>query len=392
MASLQIRQLTKWLGGHLAVRGVDLDIADGELLVIVGPSGCGKTSVLRMVAGLETPSAGRVLLGGKPLSDARRSRWPVAMMFQEAALYPHLRVRDNIGFPLKMAGVRASTIAREVESIATTLGIRPLLSRRPSQLSGGQRQRVAMARSLIRRPEVLLMDEPMSNLDAKLRGELRSMIGHLQHDLGITTLYVTHDQVEAMSLGDRIAVMRDGVMVQVGTPAQIYDTPVDAFVATFIGLPTMNLFTGVVRAGPAVEVGSATVGLSAASWAHLAAWDGHRVVVGIRPQALRFTDGEGAVVDVEHIEAVGDRRIVTCTMAGDRAHVVTSGVAIEPGPARITIDAAAGEQLGEELWRASHVIVDPDQIYLFDADTGRTLREAVREVLPANGQAIRATT
>jgi multiple sugar transport system ATP-binding protein len=314
------------------------------------------------------------------------------MMFQEAALYPHLRVGDNIGFPLKMAGVRTSTIRGEVASIASTLGIRPLLSRRPAQLSGGQRQRVAMARSLIRRPELLLMDEPMSNLDAKLRGELRATIGHLQHELRITTLYVTHDQVEAMSLGDRIAVMRGGRIVQLDTPSNLYLEPVDAFVATFIGAPSMNLFLGRLRlgpSGPTVDVGSVRVPLRSARWPDMTAWGGHDVVVGVRPHDFRFVD-DGAVVDVEQITTVGDRRLVVARLGAPRVWVTETGLTLGSGPTAITVDVGPGEPVGEDAWRASHVAVDADDIHLFDPQTGKTLRPESRSA--ANSRQVACVT
>ncbi len=392
MATVRVRQLTKRHGDATIVRGVDLDIDEGELLAIVGPSGCGKTSILRMVAGLDPATSGEVLVDGVAVSHAHRGQRPISMMFQDAALYPHLRVRDNIGFPLRMAGVNQTTIRREVASIATALGIGAVLSRRPGQLSGGQRQRVAMARSLIRRPDILLMDEPMSNLDAHLRGELRATIGHLRQRLGITTLYVTHDQVEAMSLGDRIAVMRDGRIVQVGTPAEVYHDPVDAFVATFIGAPSMNLFLGRICTGdpiPTVTMGSARLPLDPARLPDPSSWDGRDVVVGVRPQALRFVD-VGAVCDVQHIETLGDRRLVTATLPTGGVEVTDTGISVTDERASLTVETSADGRLGEAAWQASHLVADATDIHLFDPSSGRSLRADARGCVSA--QAIRATT
>ena len=376
MASVEITNLTKRFGDDTVVRDVDLSVGDGELLVIVGPSGCGKTSLLRMVAGLEEPSDGRILIGGVPVEVVHRNRRTTGMMFQEAALYPHLDVRDNIAFPLRMAGQDRRTAADEVTAIAASLGLTPLLGRLPARLSGGQRQRVAMARALIRRPELLLMDEPMSNLDAKLRSELRATIGHLQRRLGVTTLYVTHDQVEAMALGDRIAVMRTGVIVQVGTPQEIYDRPVDAFVATFVGTPAMNLFVADVDLGHGIArliVGPSDLPLDRAWHDRLAGWHGRRVAVGIRPQAFRF-GAHGAVADVEKIHVVGGRREILATLATPGISVVGAELRITAAHARLDIDLEADDDLDIEMWRASHLAVEPDDIHLFDLDSGRALR------------------
>ncbi len=392
MATVQTRHLTKRYDAEDVVRDVDLDIAAGELFVVVGPSGCGKTSVLRMIAGLEEPSSGEVLVDGAAMNGDDDDRQAIAMMFQNAALYPHLDVWANIAFPLRMAGERTSDIDRQVASIASMLGIRSLLSRRPNQLSGGQRQRVAMARSLIRRPEVLLMDEPMSNLDAKLRGELRATIGHLHQANDITMVYVTHDQVEAMSLGDRVAVMRGGRVVQVGTPHDVYHRPVDAFVATFIGVPSMNLFHGRLTSGtggPVLGIGSVALPLGGSQWGALDATEERDVVVGVRPHAFRFVD-RGIVADVEHVDTVADRCVVTATLPARPAVVTDDGVTIGAGPTRVVVDVGAAEHVGDGRWRASHLKVDADDIYLFDHRTGRSLAPPVG--LSVDRQATRATT
>ena len=378
MATVQTRHLTKRYDVEEVVRDVDLDIGAGELFVVVGPSGCGKTSVLRMIAGLEEPSSGEVLVDGVTMTDGRRGRRAIAMMFQEAALYPHLDVQANIGFPLSMAGERPSDIHREVSSIASMLGIRSLLARRPGQLSGGQRQRVAMARSLIRRPAVLLMDEPMSNLDAKLRGELRATIGHLHQANDMTMVYVTHDQVEALSLGDRVAVMRNGRVVQIGTPSDVYHHPADAFVATFIGVPSMNLFHGrlaVGASGPTLRIGPTELPLGSRRWDALDLAEDRDVVVGVRPRTFRFT-ADGIVADVEHVETVAERCMVTATLVARPVTVTDDGVEVGVGRTSVTVDADATADVGSAGWQASHLAVDADDVHLFDHRTGRSLAPA----------------
>lgn len=375
MATVHARHLTKRFGTETVVCDVDLDVAAGELFVLVGPSGCGKTSVLRMIAGLEVPSSGDVRVDDVRVVGPRRGRQAIAMMFQEAALYPHLDVRANIGFPLKVAGERSSDIDRAVRSIASLLGIRPLLTRHPWQISGGQRQRVAMARSLIRRPDVLLMDEPMSNLDAKLRGELRATIGHLHQASEMTMVYVTHDQVEAMSLADRLAVMRSGRIVQVGTPSDVFHHPVDAFVATFIGVPSMNLFHGRLSTGadgPALRVGNDRLDLVGSRWAALDVAEERDVVVGVRPRALRFAD-DGIIADVEQVETIAERRIVTATLIARPVTITDDGVVVGGGRSTVTVDADPTGDVGRARWQASRLAAEADDIHLFDHRTGRSL-------------------
>lgn len=249
--------------GTVAVHRVDLDIDDGELLAIVGASGCGKTTVLRMVAGFEDPSWGNIRFDGEIVDRVRVQQRGLAMLFQECAVYPHLDVAANLGFPLKMAGVHHREIARRVDDVAHRLGIADTLDRRPSRLSGGERQRVALGRAIIRDPSILLMDEPMSNVDAKLRTELRTQLTVLQRQLGVTTLLVTHDQVEALSMGHRVAVMRAGEVVQCATPRDLYEAPADVGVATFVGSPPMNVLAGVVDRsaadGDAVRIGAQSI-------------------------------------------------------------------------------------------------------------------------------------
>src|SRR4051794_17816511 len=243
MADIELEEVWKvYADGTVAVSALNLHIQDGEFMVFVGPSGCGKTTALRMVAGLEDVSSGEIRISGRPVNDVPSRDRDVAMVFQNYALYPHLSVAENIGFGLKLRKVDKEETRRRVERAAQVLGIEELLDRRPRALSGGQRQRVAMGRAIVREPAAFLMDEPLSNLDAKLRVQTRTEILRLQKDLGVTTLYVTHDQVEAMTMGDRVAVMRKGVVQQVAAPQTLYDSPVNIFVAGFIGSPAMNLF------------------------------------------------------------------------------------------------------------------------------------------------------
>jgi multiple sugar transport system ATP-binding protein len=241
MATVETRSLTKRFGDVRAVDGVDIATKEGEFLVLLGPSGCGKTTLLRMIAGLEAPTSGEILIGGQVVNDLPPRARKIAMVFQSYALYPHLRVRDNIAFPLKAQGMPRAEIPRRVEWAATLFGIHHLLERKPRQLSGGERQRVALARALVREPAVFLLDEPLSNLDAKLRASAREELQQFQRRIGTTTVYVTHDQIEAMGLGDRIAVMQTGTVRQIGTPQDVYDEPADTFVAGFLGSPPMNL-------------------------------------------------------------------------------------------------------------------------------------------------------
>ncbi|MEZ5256143.1 MAG: ABC transporter ATP-binding protein [Ilumatobacteraceae bacterium] len=297
MAAVRLDGVTKRFGSTVAVDGVSLDIADGEFMVLLGPSGCGKSTVLRMIAGLETPSEGTVSIGGVVVNDVEPVDRDVAMVFQSYALYPHKTVRANIEFPLKVKGVDKRVRAEAADGAAAMLGLTPYLSRKPAALSGGQRQRVALARAIVRDPAVFCMDEPLSNLDAKLRGETRAELTSLHDRLGATFVYVTHDQVEAMTMGTRIALLADGVLQQVGTPTEVYDRPSTVFVASFLGTPPMNLFPpGTLE--PA---------------AHL---------VGVRPEHITIgPDGRlpARVVLVEHL---GHEAHVICTIGEDQRVVV----------------------------------------------------------------------
>ena len=292
MAEIGLVSLYKvYAGGNPAVSDLNLDIADGEFMVLVGPSGCGKTTALRMIAGLEDISAGTVTIGGVVVNDIPPRDRDVAMVFQNYALYPHLSVRDNIGFGLKLRRMPKAEIKQRVDAAANTLGMTEFLDRRPRALSGGQRQRVAMGRAIVRQPQAFLMDEPLSNLDAKLRVQMRSEILKLQKDLGITTVYVTHDQVEAMTMGDRVAVMKRGVLQQVAPPQLLYENPDNLFVAGFIGSPAMNLVQGELQLdGEAtVTIGTQRITLDPKvldERPSLRGYAGRRVVVGLRPEDM----------------------------------------------------------------------------------------------------------
>jgi multiple sugar transport system ATP-binding protein len=292
MAAVTLTKVEKVYADNThAVRSLDLEIADGEFVVLVGPSGCGKTTVLRMIAGLEEISSGTIAIGDRPVNELEPRKRDVAMVFQNYALYPNMTVADNIGFGLKMRGTHKAEIRTRVAEIARILGISDLLERKPGQLSGGQRQRVAMGRAIIRDPSVFLMDEPLSNLDAKLRVQMRSEIARIQRDLFATTIYVTHDQVEAMTMGSRVAVMRKGELQQVAPPREIYEQPTNLFVATFIGSPSMNLVQGILGrddAGLACRIGDQELPLPAESVSRvLEAYIGRPVAVGIRPEHVR---------------------------------------------------------------------------------------------------------
>jgi len=268
-----------------AVDALNLHIEDGEFLVLVGPSGCGKSTSLRMLAGLEDVNAGRILIGDRDVTDVQPKDRDIAMVFQNYALYPHMTVADNMGFALKIAGTPKAEIRQRVEEAAKILDLSQYLDRKPKALSGGQRQRVAMGRAIVRQPQVFLMDEPLSNLDAKLRVQTRTQIASLQRSLGVSTVYVTHDQTEALTMGDRIAVLKDGILQQVGTPRDMYDTPANVFVAGFIGSPAMNIGTFPVLEGSA-SVGSSRLPLTRDAIARLTDDDKGHITVGFRPESL----------------------------------------------------------------------------------------------------------
>ena len=302
-----------------AVDQLCLDIADGEFLVLVGPSGCGKSTSLRMLAGLEDVNGGRILIGDKDVTDVPPKNRDIAMVFQNYALYPHMSVRENMGFALKIAGVSKEKINQRVEEAARILDLEPYLDRKPKALSGGQRQRVAMGRAIVRKPQVFLMDEPLSNLDAKLRVQTRTQIASLQRELGVTTVYVTHDQTEALTMGDRIAVLAGGLLQQVGTPQEMYERPANEFVAGFIGSPAMNLGTFTVD-GERAKIGPARVRLSAATRDALVPEDGGKIKIGFRPEGLDVVDEsveDTIPVEVDFVEELGSDAYVYGHLVGD---------------------------------------------------------------------------
>ncbi|BFU47322.1 ABC transporter ATP-binding protein [Krasilnikovia sp. MM14-A1004] len=293
MSTVELKDVTKvWPGGTLAVDKVSMSVNDGEFLVLLGPSGCGKSTVLRMIAGLEDPTAGEILLNGEPVLDVPPRDRSIAMVFQDFALYPHMTVGDNIGFPLKLSGVDPAPRMERIGDVASALGIAEVLGRKPGQLSGGQRQRVAMGRAIVRRPGLFLMDEPLSNLDSGLRAELRAEITGLTRELGVTTMYVTHDQAEALTMADRVAIMRRGVLQDIGTPTEVYGRPATLYVAAFLGAPRMNLLEAQVYVHLDRYV-TLTFGEQALylPWTDIRAravarYHGERIVVGVRAEAL----------------------------------------------------------------------------------------------------------
>ncbi|MEY3665085.1 MAG: hypothetical protein RLZZ153_1267 [Pseudomonadota bacterium] len=350
MTQISLRGLYKSFGATQVVRDLNLEIADQEFLVLLGPSGCGKTTTMRMVAGLEHATHGEIAFDGRRMNEIPTQSRDVAMVFQNYGLYPHMTVAENIGYPLKLRGISGTDRQAAVERAAHRVELGDYLHRRPRELSGGQRQRVALARSIVRTPQVFLMDEPLSNLDAKLRVAMRAEIKHLAYELQVTTLYVTHDQVEAMTLAHRVAIMKDGVIVQLATPEEIYNDPVNAYVAGFIGSPPMNL----------IEVNAQ------ASWAH--AENGVRIEVvaprqgpitlGIRAEDVQLTGADNAHFSVEvfAFELLGDSTLVTIKLGH-------TGVTVK-GDKNLRLKF--GDRVGVRL--------DPARLYWFDSATGLRIR------------------
>jgi multiple sugar transport system ATP-binding protein len=304
VSSVQIRDVCKFFGAVSAIQGVTVDIADGEFVVLVGPSGCGKSTLLRMVAGLETISSGEIAIDGRVVNRLEPKERDIAMVFQNYALYPQMTVAQNLGFALELARLGKEEIKKKVDTAAASLGLEPLLGRYPRQLSGGQRQRVAMGRAIVRNPKVFLFDEPLSNLDAKLRVQVRGEIKELQRRLKTTTIYVTHDQVEAMTMGDKIVVLNGGRVEQIGAPLDLYDSPANRFVATFLGSPAMNLVEGMIDGANPTQLQlpdghSASIGSAPTGWA------GHRVIFGIRPENVRLDPEAGLPCVVSLVEPTG---------------------------------------------------------------------------------------
>jgi multiple sugar transport system ATP-binding protein len=350
MASVDIQNVSKSFGAVEVLKGVDVPIFDGEFVVLVGPSGCGKSTLLRMIAGLETISSGEIRIGERVVNDVPPKNRDIAMVFQSYALYPHMTVRDNMAFSMKLRRAPKADINARIARAAEILSLTPLLGRYPRELSGGQRQRVAMGRAIVRDPRVFLFDEPLSNLDAKLRVQMRTEIKELHQRLKTTTVYVTHDQVEAMTMADRIVVMHDGIVEQIGAPLDLYDRPANLFVAGFIGSPAMNFLKGRVEPGrPAtfLSEGGTRILLPEPAAAHA----GRSVTCGLRPEHARL-DPAGNVAIIAVVEPTGSETQVVMKIGSDEIiGVFRERIAARPGTT-LTVS------------------FDPDHVHLFDADTG----------------------
>src|SRR5262245_8209955 len=330
MASVTLREVHKKFGPITVLKSIDLDIADGEFVVLVGPSGCGKSTLLRSIAGLETINGGEIKIGDRAVNHVAPKDRDIAMVFQSYALYPHMDVRRNMAFSLSLRKSPAAIIAERVGAASRKLGLGNLLERLPKQLSGGQRQRVAMGRAIVRQPQVFLFDEPLSNLDAKLRSTMRTEIKALHQSLKTTAIYVTHDQVEAMTMANRIVVMNDGIIQQVGAPLELYDRPANIFVAGFIGSPTMNFFDAVVEKGSARLADGSLLVLPAPA----AVRDAQEIVLGIRPEHLHFSSS-GIPATVAVVEPLGMSTQVTLDAAKERVTLLTlERPQLAPGDAR----------------------------------------------------------
>jgi multiple sugar transport system ATP-binding protein len=385
MAAIRLSHVSKSFDGTAAVSDVSLDIEDGEFVVLVGPSGCGKTTLLRMIAGLESVSAGEIRIGGADVTALPPKRRDVAMVFQDYALYPHLSVEKNLGIGLKLRGVARDERRRHVVRVAKVLGLENLLARKPGQLSGGQRQRVAIGRAMVREPRVYLMDEPLSNLDAKLRVQMRAELGRLRDRLRVTTVYVTHDQVEAMTLGHRVAVMNHGVLQQVGTAQELFDRPANVFVASFIGSPEMNLAHGTITGGR-LRLGDYELSLPAGTGL------GHdgRVIVGIRPSDFELAPpgpppyGSGMTVKVELAESLGsEMRVVFVVNARPGSAGIDAGADTDEPPEFALLGGPADAEGRATSFTASiradprigtgtqlRLVIDTESLHFFDPDTG----------------------
>jgi multiple sugar transport system ATP-binding protein len=397
MARVALDRITKvFSGGTVAVDGVTLDVADGEFIVLVGPSGCGKSTVLRMVAGLEEITAGTISIDGEVVNDLPPKARDIAMVFQNYALYPHMTVRDNLSFSLRIAHRPKPEIAEHVADVSHVLGLQQLLDRKPAALSGGQRQRVAMGRAIVRNPRVFLMDEPLSNLDAKLRVAMRAELSRLHHRFGTTTLYVTHDQIEAMTLGDRIAVLDRGRLQQVGTPQELYDSPRNVFVAGFIGSPAMNLGRAMLidlDGSPTLAIGDRRWPLppqALARYPDLRARSGSAVVFGLRPEHLLepadapSPDAPLMRIRAVTVESLGSERNVLFAPAWDIRDAAIATERVVASDEVVATAVAGGE--APELWTArlagsapvtsgaeTDLAVDLRSVYLFDADTEQAI-------------------
>jgi multiple sugar transport system ATP-binding protein len=385
MAEIKLDGLTKrFPDGTEAVKQMDLEVGDGEFLILVGPSGCGKSTALRMIAGLEDISDGDLKIADDVVNGKAPKDRDIAMVFQNYALYPHMTVRENMAFPLKMAKVEDDTITERVEKAADILDLTEHLDRKPSNLSGGQRQRVAMGRAIVREPKAFLMDEPLSNLDAKLRVQMRTEVSRIQNRLGTTTVYVTHDQTEAMTLGDRVAVMRKGELQQVGTPQELYERPRNLFVAGFIGSPAMN-FVPVEVSGGVAKLSFTEVELSDAARRAAESDSGKQLLAGIRPEhfedaALVDQPGPTFKVKIDILESMGSELYAYFDVEGEGARAeqldeLAADTGAEVGGEQNTLqivarlDAGSGAREGEEieLW------LDPEKVHLFDVESGDRL-------------------
>jgi multiple sugar transport system ATP-binding protein len=402
MAQITLDGVTKrYPDGFEAVRDMSLQVEDGEFVILVGPSGCGKSTALRMVAGLEDITEGELRIGDQVVNDRAPKDRDIAMVFQNYALYPHMSVRDNMGFALQLRGVEKNEIDEKVKEAARILDLEPHLDRKPAQLSGGQRQRVAMGRAIVRDPAAFLMDEPLSNLDAKLRVQMRTEVSRIQQRLGTTTIYVTHDQTEAMTLGDRVAVMRSGVLQQVGSPMELYNNPANLFVAGFIGSPAMNFMPATVQ-GDSVKLPIGDVRLPEELRERLGRADGRQLIAGIRPENFEDAALTGEVRErgstfqakIEVLEALGSELYAHFTVSTDQhiesqelrelAEDVGGGevpMAGEEGRIVARLDPRSQARVGEEteLW------VDATQIHLFDPGDGRNLTSDAESAPPAVG-------
>ncbi|MFV2051271.1 ABC transporter ATP-binding protein [Aliiroseovarius sp. YM-037] len=347
MAEIRLKNLTKRWGDFIGVDDQSLDIHDQEFLVLLGPSGCGKTTTMRMIAGLEDPTDGEIWIDGRKVNDDLPKDRDVAMVFQNYGLYPHMTIFDNIAYPLKVRGTPKADIKPRVEKAAEQVELTEFLHRKPKALSGGQRQRVALARAIVRTPKVFLMDEPLSNLDAKLRVTMRAELKHLSRALQITTVYVTHDQIEAMTLADRVAVMRNGVIQQLGTPDDIYNNPANMFVAGFIGSPAMNLINGSVQSGMFVTTGGTRL-------VGVGGQDRDKAILGVRADDMSVHDpGQGDIdVTIYAFENTGESTLLT----------------VQWGKQRVI--ARGGRHLRKEQDDVVGIKLDTDHLYLFDPETG----------------------
>ena len=378
---IRIEQVTKaYKNGPHAVHDVTLEIRHGEFMVLVGPSGCGKSTLLKLIAGIEEVSSGRIHIGERDVTDLDPRKRDIAMVFQSYALYPHLSVRANLGFGLKLRKTSKREIAERVDEVAKILGLEEMLERKPGELSGGQRQRVAMGRAIVREPQAFLMDEPLSNLDAKLRVSMRAQLSRLHERLGVTTVYVTHDQVEAMTLGQRVAVLRGGVLQQCDTPEVLFEHPANLFVAAFIGSPAMNLIEAVVEDGEA-RFGACRIPLAAGSPLK------GRIVLGIRPHDLKLggVGGGGISARVQVVERLGTETHVVAGVDAPRLRSRALSEAVDAAPdddvllaeddrASFTLvtDARAPVAVGDTI----ELTVDPTRLHGFDAETGEALPSA----------------